>query len=99
MDIYPLIAERIRSDASAIDEAIGNLDRWDARGVGPVRRRQAWRRLLLSAKASARGRDALLELLLDTGEQARRLKDFAPFAGMLPREERRKAFLQCTYDH
>ena len=99
MDIYPLIAGRIRADASAIDEAIGNLDRWDARGVGPVGRRQAWRRLLLSAKASARGRDALLDLLLDTGEEARRLKDFAPFAGMLPREERRKAFLQCTYDH
>lgn len=99
MDIYPLVADRLRRDASALDEAISVLDRWDSRGVGPAQRRNEWRGLLLSAKASSQGRDALLALLLDTGEEARRLKDFAPFAGVLSREERRKAFVRCSYDH
>ena len=99
MDIYPLIADRLRRDASVLDEAIRVLDRWDVRGIGPARRRKEWRELLFSAKAGSRGRAALLRLLLDTGEEARRLKDFGPFAGILPRQERRKAFLQCTYDH
>jgi hypothetical protein len=99
MDIYPLIAERVARDGSAVDEAIAVLDRWDREQVGPAARRNAWRSLLVSARAGALGREALIELLLDPGEDARRLKDFAPFAGVLTREERRKAFLQCTYDH
>ncbi len=99
MDIYPLIADRLRWDASVLDEAISVLDRWDAREVGPARRRREWRSLLLAAKAGPEGLAALLRLLLDTSDDARRLKDFAPFAGILTREERRKAFLQCTYDH
>ncbi|NQT92201.1 MAG: hypothetical protein HQ559_05520 [Lentisphaerae bacterium] len=99
MDIYPIVVERLKRDETVLDEAISVLDAWDSRGVGPERRRREWRSLLLSAKASPRGREALLTLLLDPGEKARRLKDFAPFAGILSREERREAFLQCTYDH
>lgn len=99
MDIYPIVAERLQRDETVLDEAISVLDGWDSRGVGPERRRREWRGLLLSAKASPRGREALLQLLLDPGDEARRLKDFAPFAGILSREERREAFLECTYDH
>ena len=99
MDIYPLIAERLERDKTVLDEALGVLDRWDERGVGPPNRRLEWRRILVAAKANSRGYSALLDLLLDPGDEARRLKDFAPFAGILSREERRRAFLQCTYDH
>jgi len=99
MDIFPLIADRIRSDPSVLDEAIDVLDRWDARQVGPASRRREWRNLLVAAKAGGQGMKELLGILDDTGEEARRLKDFAPFAGILSREERRKAFLQCAYDH
>lgn len=99
MDLYPLIAERLRQNVSVVDEALHVLDRWDAMNTGPAARRITWRRLLLEAKSSPAGRDALLAILLDTSEGARRLKDFAPFAGILSREERRKAFLPCTYDH
>ncbi|MFC1452912.1 hypothetical protein ACFLSJ_06160 [Verrucomicrobiota bacterium] len=99
MDIYPFVADRIRRDPAAIDEALRVLDRWDARDVGPKPRRDEWRRLLLSAKMGPRGHEALMALLLDTSEAARRLKDFAPFAGVLSREERRQAFLSCSYDH
>ena len=99
MDIYPLIADRLRWDSSALDEAISVLDHWEARGVGTARRRSEWLGLLVAAKSSPQGLEELLRLLLDTSDEARRLKDFAPFAGVLPRDERRKAFLQCTYDH
>ena len=99
MDIYPLIADRLRWDSSVLDEAIGVLARWDVQDVGNARRRDEWRGLLLAAKNDCQGFDELLRLLLDTSDEARRLKDFAPLAGVLPRGERRKAFLQCTYDH
>jgi len=99
MDIYPLIAERLKHDDAVLDDAMGVLDRWDVRHVGPAQRRQEWRHLLLAAKATPEGREALLNLLHDPGDAARRIKDFAPFAGILSREERRKVFLQCTYDH
>ncbi|MDP6630180.1 MAG: hypothetical protein QGH42_03395 [Kiritimatiellia bacterium] len=99
MDIYPLIVERLKWDETVLDRAIEVLDKWDEREVGPARRRNEWRKLLLAAKAGEEGYNALLELLSDSGDEARRLKDFAPFAGILPREDRRKAFLQCTYDH
>ena len=99
MNIYPMIVERLRQDPAVIDDALCVLDRWDARGIGPERRRAEWRTLLMAARASDRGRKALIDILIDTSENARRLKDFAPFAGILPREDRRRAFLKCTYDH
>ena len=99
MDIFPLIVERIRRDSAVLDDAMAVLERWDARKVGTAHRRQEWRRLLLAARESSQGCEALISLLLDPSEKARRLKDFAHFAGVLSREERRKAFSECTYDH
>lgn len=99
MEIYPLIARRLADDKSILDKALGVLDGWDAGGVGPVSRRRQWRALLISAKTGAEGLRALTELLLDPSEDARRARDFAPFAGVLSREERRTVFLSCTFDH
>jgi hypothetical protein len=99
MDIYPLIVDHLRHDLTAVEEGLRVLDRWDARGFGPAPRRDQWRRLLLAAKANPQGRKALIGLLSDNSEYARGLKDYAPFAGVLSREQRRKAFLRCTYDH
>ena len=99
MDIYPLVAERLRRDRSVLDEAMRVLDHWDAERIGPDRRRQQWRGLLSDAKATTAGYQALIAVLEDSGEASRRLKDFAPFAGILSREQRRRAFLPCRYDH
>lgn len=99
MDIYPLIIARLRDDTSLIDRAIDVLDRWEKRDIGSALRRRQWRDILMSAKLSSQGREALVALLSDSSEGARRMKDFAPFAGVLSREERRRAFLSCTYDH
>lgn len=99
MNIYPIVAKRLLQDPTILDKALGVLDRWDAKGVGYARRRAEWRRLIQNAQETPRGFDHLIDLLLDTGEQACRLKDFAPFAGVLSRDERREAVLSCTYDH
>jgi len=99
MNIYPLLVDRIEADPSIVDRALELLDRWTEREVGPVHRRREWRTILSKAKESSAGMDALLAILRDDSEASRRLKDFAPFAGILSREERRKAFLQCSYDH
>jgi hypothetical protein len=40
-----------------------------------------------------------LMMLGDDSEAARRRKDFAPFAGILTREERREVILSCSFDH
>jgi hypothetical protein len=99
VNIYPLVVARLRRDEALIDEALRVLDHWDRQGLGQARRRGQWREILSAAKVSREGFDSLIALLEDTGERARRLKDFAPFAGVLSREERRKAFSACSYDH
>jgi len=75
------------------------LEHWAAQGIGPSARLAQWRTVLTKAKAGPEGLRALTQILLDEGEEARRFRDFAPFAGILSREERRKAFLTCRYDH
>ena len=99
MDIFPALVERIRNDPSALAEALAVLDHWDNRGIGPPARRAEWRKLLRAAMDGAGEREVLIRLLLNGSESARRLKDFAPFAGVLSREQRRSAFTQCAYDH
>jgi len=58
-----------------------------------------WRRLLENGRQSPEGMAELRRVLLDESEETRRLKDFAPLAGLLSREERRTVFLSCAYDH
>jgi hypothetical protein len=94
-----LIAEHVERDPTLVDKALLTLDHWLAEGVAPAFRLNAWRQILLDAKSSAEGFAALLRLLRDDSEESRRMKDFGPFAGFLSREERRKVFLKCAYDH
>jgi hypothetical protein len=99
MNLFPIIAEAIERDPTILDEAMETLERWKAAGMAPASRLARWRLLLDEARCSAAGMTALLDLLRDDGPDARRLKDFAPFAGVLTREQRRTAFLSCRYDH
>jgi len=99
MNLYPLIADYVERDPTLLDKALATLDHWLTEGLAPAARLRAWRQILLDAKGSAEGLAALLRLLRDDSEESRRMKDFAPFAGVLPREERRKVFLKCAYDH
>jgi hypothetical protein len=99
VDYCTLVAERIEQDSGIVRNASRVLDHWASQGFLPPDRCTQWRRILRAAEESGAGRDALLKLLRDDSEDACRMKDFAPFAGALPRDERRRAFLSCSYDH
>jgi hypothetical protein len=99
MNLYPLIADKVERNPSVVDTALTTLAKWETRGAVPRARLVKWRSILLDARRGKDGLTRLLALLRDDSERNRRLLDFAPFAGVLTREERRKVFLQCTYDH
>jgi len=99
MNLYPIIADKVEKDPGAVNAALATLAKWEAIGEAPLERLAAWRRILSEAKRGKEGRKHLLAVLRDDSEHNRRLLDFAPFAGVLTREERRKVFLKCTYDH
>ncbi len=99
MNLFPLIAQVVERDPTVLDRAMETLERWEAASLAPASRLAQWRGLIVEARRSPSGRIALLDLLRDESLDARRLKDFAPFAGILTREQRRTVFLSCSYDH
>ena len=99
MNLDPLIADKVEANPAVVKMALATLTEWEAMGVAPPARMAAWRQLLRDAKKGKDGLKRLLEVLRDESAPNRRLLDFAPFAGVLTREERRKVFLKCTYDH
>jgi hypothetical protein len=99
MNLFPLIAEAIERDPSVIERAVETLRHWEASGAVPAARIAQWNDLLGEARRSPEGMTELLRLLREDSAEARRIKDFAPFAGILSREQRRPVFLSCSYDH
>ena len=58
-----------------------------------------WDRLLQAAQSDAEGMRQLRRVLLDPDGPGERLRDFSPFAGVLSREERRRARELCGFRH
>ena len=92
------IADKIERDPALLAIPLDNIARWLAHPepLAPHRRKQ-WREIILAAQATPEGMTALLELLRDDSEEARHLKSFSPFAGVLTREERDR--FACAYTH
>ncbi len=99
MNLFPTIADKISAHPEILLTARETAHRWIAERREPVERVREWLVLLDAAITSPEGRDRLLTLLRDDSEAARRLKDFAPLAGLLTREERREVILSCSFDH
>jgi len=99
MNLFPAIAEKIISHPEVLGIARETALRWMVERREPEERIRAWLELLDAAIATPAGRGRLLDLLRDDNESARRLKDFAPFAGILTREERREIIFSCSFDH
>ena len=94
------VADKLEQDPSLLRVPLENIDRWLAEGAlsNPgwfVR----WRELLECARADAPALRRILELLRSDTEEARRWRDFSPFAGLLSSAERRKIIRQCSYSH
>jgi hypothetical protein len=101
--LHDLVADKLERADAATREALlriplENIDRWLANGHTAPHRLEQWRQIIHHAQASTEGFLELLRLLRDSSEPAQRLRDFAPFAGILTREERRKAVPECAYN-
>jgi hypothetical protein len=100
--LHELVADKLAQADLAMRQALlyiplDNIDRWLANGHTAPHRLEQWRQILLRAQASPEGFQDLLALLRDTAEHAQRLKDFAPFAGVLTWKERQQASPECAY--
>ena len=100
--LHDLVADKLEQADPAARAALlriplDNIDRWLTNGHTAPHRLEQWRQILSRAQQSPEGFQDLLRLLRDDGETAQRLKDFAPFAGVLTREERHQALSECAY--
>ncbi len=95
--LHELVADKLERDPALLRIPLENIDRWLANGHTAPHRLEEWRKIILQAQESPEGLLELLNLLRATDEAAVRLKDFAPFAGTLTRDERRVAAPSCAY--
>jgi hypothetical protein len=101
--LHELVADKLEQADPATRQALlrvplENIDRWLAHGHTAPHRLEEWRRILRMAQDSPPGLAELLRLLRDDSESAQRAKDFAPFAGVLTRQERHQAAPECAYN-
>jgi|SRR5213594_1495863 len=96
--LHDLVADKLEREPSLLRIPMENIDRWLANGHSAPHRLEQWRQILIRAQGSPEGFHELLRLLRDPGETAQRLRDFAPFAGVLTTEERREAQPECAYN-
>ncbi len=102
--LHDLVADKLeRADPTAREALLriplDNIDRWLANGHTAPRRLEQWRQILLRARASEAGFKELLVLLRDSNQATERLREFAPFAGVLTAQERLSVIRQCVYSH
>lgn len=95
--LHDLVADKIEHDPSLLRIPLENIDRWIAKGHTAPQRLEQWREIILRAQQSSDGFQELLRLLRDRSPATERLRDFAPFAGVLTAAERRQAVSLCAY--
>ena len=94
------VADKLERDPSLLRIAIENIGRWLTQGVITAPNRfLRWRELCERAAFDATALQDILELLRSDTEEARRWRDFSPFAGVLSSAERRAIIRQCSYSH
>ncbi|MCA1568693.1 MAG: hypothetical protein LC803_24205 [Acidobacteria bacterium] len=88
------VAERLRAEPEAVLEcARRNLNRWtegDAFGAGEQTSLEEWRDIFDEADV-----DRLIEIIIDTTDEGRRLRSSSPFVGSLSPEERLEILAAC----
>ena len=94
-----LLAQKLASRPELLAVARENCARWLREGHSGAARLREWDALLAGAQASAEGFARLRAVLLGASESDARLRDFHPLAGILTREERRRAKELCGYRH
>ena len=86
-DRFRLVAYKIEKDPTLLAIPLANISRWLARGQAQNHRLHEWREIVVSAQTTAEGMKRLLALLRDDSAEAIFFKEFAPFPGVLNKEE------------
>ena len=97
--LWDLLAEKLTAHPELLSVARENCARWLREGHSGSARLREWDVLLAAAQDSAEGFARLQAVLAGQDEAARRLRDFHPLAGILTRDERRRAKELCGYRH
>ena len=98
-NLFELLADKLAAHPELLAVARENCARWLREGHTGAARLREWDALLAEAQTSAGGFARLRATLIGDDECAARLRDFHPLAGILTREERRKAKELCGYRH
>ncbi len=94
-----LVADALLADPALLQTAQATNTHWRQLGAHGDKWLDCWDVLLADARASAQGMAHLQQVLRAPDAQSQRLREFAPLAGLLPREVRRKARDLCGYRH
>lgn len=97
--MFHLIADKIERDPSHLQTGLENIARWIANGSTQQDKLHEWERMIVAARESEEGMEALLKALREDTERAEFFRNFAPFAGVLTTTERRPLILECSYSH
>ena len=97
--LHDLVADKLEQDPSLLSIPLENIDHWLAHGYGTPHRLEEWRQIILRARENPEAFQTLLELLRDRSEASVRLREFAPFAGVLTAAERLTVIRECVYSH
>ena len=98
-NLHELVADKLERDPSLLRIPLENIERWLTNGHTAPHRLEQWRQIILRAQTSEEGFRNLLSLLRDHSEATERLRDFAPFAGVLTAAERLPFIRRCVYSH
>jgi hypothetical protein len=96
---WELVAEKLQRTPESLSVAEENIDRWLAEDHSAPQRLLQWKALVQAARVEGEGFARLLRVLGSSDPESARLRDFDPFAGILTREERRRAKELCGYRH
>ena len=94
-----LAAHALLAHPELLAVARDNVRRWLDSGAQARERLVAWDQLLVDAQMGSDGMARLQQVLTSDDPQCVRMREFAPLAGLLPRETRRIARDLCTYRH
>lgn len=95
--LHDLAADKLEHDPTLLRIPLENIDRWLANGHTAPHRLEQWRQIIQRAQQAPEGFAELLALLRDRSEATERIREFAPFAGILTAAERRQAQPTCAY--
>ena len=93
---FEAIARKVEADPTLLSIALGNIERWLAKGHTAEHRLIQWREIIEQAE-NEQGLAELSRLLRSQDEDAVHLKSFDPFPGILSSKERQEILLQCAY--